>query len=250
MRGEEFQFHVGALAYGKQLPGARYIFRPKQGDVPDQLYAEIRRAEIAAQPAPDWNLLKLHTGEFGVTFLSYPDFDGDPHPALAEATKINLNTGAVTRTDYRSRTNPPILHRKETFLPVGDPRIPVFAALTTLEEEAGLYRDPTRIGLRVQWLALLKRLGLSYEGHELVRGGMAASADRALDDECMEVKRHRTAIKRYDLSKPVKQLLERGLLRKGDIFSHGATRSGTIRSRRADSLATLQIQNRERRPQR
>ena len=26
--------------------------------------------------------------------------------------------------------------------------------------------------------------------------------------------RHRTAIKRYDLSKPVKQLLERGLLRK------------------------------------
>jgi DNA phosphorothioation-associated putative methyltransferase len=30
--------------------------------------------------------------------------------------------------------------------------------------------------------------------------------------------RHRTAIKRYDLSKPVKQLLERDLLRKGDPF--------------------------------
>jgi DNA phosphorothioation-associated putative methyltransferase len=34
----------------------------------------------------------------------------------------------------------------------------------------------------------------------------------------VEVERHRTAIKRYDLSKPVKQLLERGLLRKNDTF--------------------------------
>ena len=200
------------------MPGARYIFRPKQGDVPDQLYAEIRRAEIAAQPAPDWNLLKLHTGEFGVTFLSYPDFDGDPHPALAEATKINLNTGAVTRTDYRARANPPILHRKETFLPPADPRILLFAGLTTREEEAGLYRDPTRIGLRMQWMALLRRSGLRHEGHELVPTEVAATGDRTSDTEIAEIKRHRTAIKRYDLSKPVKQLLERGLLRKGDTF--------------------------------
>ena len=33
-----------------------------------------------------------------------------------------------------------------------------------------------------------------------------------------EVARHRTAIKRYDLSKPVKALLERGLLRKQETF--------------------------------
>ena len=32
------------------------------------------------------------------------------------------------------------------------------------------------------------------------------------------VARHRTAIKRYDLSRPVKRLLERGLLRKDDTF--------------------------------
>ena len=60
VKAEEFQRSVGSLPYGKILPGARYIVRPEQDDVPDQLYAEIRRAEIAAQPAPDWNLLKLH----------------------------------------------------------------------------------------------------------------------------------------------------------------------------------------------
>jgi hypothetical protein len=87
---------------------------------------------------------------------------------LAEATKVNFKTGSVTRTDYRCRSNPPILHRKETFLPLSDPRIPGCAALTKQEEETGLYRDPSRIGLRAQWLTLLKRLGLTYEDHTLV----------------------------------------------------------------------------------
>ena len=159
---------VQALRHGKRLPDAVYILRPVQGDVPSGLWATIRRAEIAAKPDPSWNLLKIHTDQFAFTFLSYPDFDTDPHPALAEATKINLSTGSILRTDYRTRANPPILHRKETFLPPNDPRIPDFAALTKREEEAGLYRDPSRIGLRVQWLTLLKRLGLAYEGHSLI----------------------------------------------------------------------------------
>ena len=82
-----------------------------------------------------------------MTFLTYSEFEVEPHPALAEATKINLNTGSIVQTDFRQRVNPPILHRKETFLPPNDPRIPGLAALTKQEEEAGLYRDASRIGL-------------------------------------------------------------------------------------------------------
>ena len=123
MQSAEFQHAVRALHYGKNLPDARYIVRPAKGDLPEGLFAEIHRAEIAAAPASNWNLLKLHTNQFALTFLSYPDFDCDPHPALAEATKIDLNTGSILRTDYRTRANPPILHRKETFLPPSDPRI-------------------------------------------------------------------------------------------------------------------------------
>jgi DNA phosphorothioation-associated putative methyltransferase len=209
---------VKEARYGKRLPDAVYILRPAQGDVPPELWVTISRAEIAAQPDPAWNLLKIHTDHFAFTFLSYPDFDTDPHPALAEATKINLNTGSIVRTDYRTRANPPILHRKETFLPPNDQRIPDFAALTKREEEAGLYRDPSRIGLRVQWLTLLKRLGLAYEGHSLISVEKEVPETAEPEVESVEVERHRTAIKRYDLSKPVKQLLERGLLRKTDTF--------------------------------
>jgi DNA phosphorothioation-associated putative methyltransferase len=214
----DFQLAVHGLPYGKSLPEARYILRPSAGAIPQLLFAEIQRAEIAARPSPNWNLLKLHKNQFAITFLSYPDFDSDPHPALAESTKINLGTGSVIRTDYRSRANPPILHRKENFLPPADHRKTFFEKLTKCEEEAGLYRDPSRIGLRVQWLTLLKRSALTHDGHSLIsinRGGVE-SAERTFKP--IGVERHRTAIKRYDLSKPVKQLLERGLLKRNDMF--------------------------------
>ena len=156
MRGEEFIQAVDELPFGKVLPGARYIFRPRVNDVPPLLLAEIIRAGVAAGlKSDDWNLLKLHTKEHAITFLAYPDFDTDPHPVLAIATKINLRTGTIVRQDFRGRTNPPILHRKETFLSPDDPRAPEFAALTRQEEEYGLYREPSKIGLRLYWTTLL-----------------------------------------------------------------------------------------------
>ncbi|MBI4625799.1 MAG: hypothetical protein HY736_21585 [Verrucomicrobia bacterium] len=193
---------VESIHYGKRLPGATYVTRPRAEDIPPELWKTVCRAEIAAQPDPSWNLLKIQTDQVALTFLSYPEFDAEPHPALAEATRINLNTGLVSRTDYRYRSNPPILHRKETFLPPNDSRISSYAALTKREEEAGLFRDRSRIGLRVPWLTLLKRLGLGYENHTLVfvRGTRADAASENADQA--DVARHRTAIKRYDLSKP------------------------------------------------
>ena len=168
MRLDQFSLLVEQIPYGKKLPTAVYLMPTDQSLLPKGLLDVVRRAEVAARPDPAWNLLKLHTDQFAVSFLSYPDFETDPHPALAEATKINLNTGSVVRTDYRVRSNPPILHRKETFLPPSDQRVAVFACLTRQEEEEGLYRDVSRIGLRMTWQALLKRKRLTYEGHRLI----------------------------------------------------------------------------------
>lgn len=213
---ERFSKQAEQLGFGKTLPTAIYIARPLAGwPVSEQLAAQIRRAEVAAKPDPDWNLLKIHTNEAALTFLTYPDFDEDPHPTLAEATKINLNTGSVVRTHYRARSNPPILHRKETFLPKSDPRFERFAQLTAEEEKAGLLRNGARIGLRAYWESLLRKHGLGYEGHRLVkvrRPEVQEEAEPAL------VERHRTAIKRYDISRPVKLALDRGILQKRHKF--------------------------------
>jgi DNA phosphorothioation-associated putative methyltransferase len=202
--------------FGKKLPIAIYIHRPEPDwEIPVKLSEEIRRAESAAKPSNCWNLLKIHTNEKAFTFLSYPDFDSDAHPALAEATKININTGSVTHTDYRKRANPPILHRKETFLPNNDPRYETFARLTKQEEDAGLLKNTAQIGTRVHWLTLLKRHGLQIENHQLTK---IHKPDQAAFSEPAEVERHRTAIKRYDLSKPVKMALDRGVLHKRHSF--------------------------------
>ena len=217
----DLQYHrvcVASIPYGKKLPDALYLFRPRNEDVSLDVWNMICRAEIAAKPDPSWNLLKIHTREVAMTFLTYPEFETDPHPALAESTKINLNTGSIVQTDFRQRVNPPILHRKETFLPPNDPRISCYAGLTKQEEEAGLYRDPSRIGLRVQWLALMKRLNLDYEGHTLISRPSQRHELEPENGEELDIARHRTAIKRYDLSKPVKRLLERGLFRKSETF--------------------------------
>jgi len=204
------------LGFGKRLPTATYIVRPgEDAPVPETLRSVIRRAEVAAKPGPAWNLLKIHTNEAAFTFLTYPDFDENPHPALAEATKINLNTGTVVRSDYRKRSNPPILHRKETFLPSSDPRHTLFAELTKAEEAAGLLKDTARIGMQVHWQTLLRRHGLGFEGHKLVKLQREPS-DVAPDSAAVE--RHRTAIKRYDLSRPLKIALNRGLLQKRHTF--------------------------------
>ncbi len=217
MQAERFKTLTSDLEYGKSLPDAVYILRPKADEIASALFLEIQRAEAAAKPSPDWNLVKFHKDQTAITFLVYGDFFGEPHPVLAEATKINLKSGTVVQTDYRGRANPPILHRKETFLPTTHPRRDEFAALTKQEEEAGLYQNPTRIGHRQYWQTLLRQKKLKYEGHLLVSSSELEPI-ATLEDEAVPVERHRTAIKRYDLSKPVKTLLERGLLRKDDTF--------------------------------
>lgn len=216
--GTTYRRLIDSVPYGKRLPDAVYLHRPQRGDISEELLKEIERAEYAAKPSSDWNILKLHTREFALTFLSYPSFETDPHPRLTEATKINLTTGRVVRTEYRQRANPPILHRKETFLNANHPMREMFAGLTSAEEGAGLYRDCTRIGTAVYWQNLLQRKGLAYEGHQLVSAKTESTPQGPLRTGSAVVERHRTAIKRYDLSKPVKMLLGRGLLRKHDTF--------------------------------
>ena len=217
VQAERFKTLISDLEYGKSLPDAVYIYRPEAGEIAPELVLEIQRAQAAAKPASDWNLIKFHKHQTAISFLLYDGFWKDPHPALIEATKINLKTGTVIQTDYRGRSNPPILHRKETFLSPIHPRREEFATLTKQEELTGLYQQPTKIGYRQYWQALLRQKQLYYEGHKLVRRTDPVSVD-IVENEMPPVARHRTAIKRYDLSKPVKQILEHGILRTNDTF--------------------------------
>ncbi len=81
-----------------------------------------------------FNLVKFRTDELKLSFLAYPDFETDAHPALTRALTLDLVTGKARHTDYTSNLNPPILHGKETFLPEGHPLRGQFEELTKAEE--------------------------------------------------------------------------------------------------------------------
>ena len=82
---------------------------------------------------------------------------------------VHLQTFRVRERDYRESRNPPILHRKETFLTPEHPLYSKFSRLTRQEESKGLYEETTTIGTRRGWEQVLSVKRLTLRGHRVVR---------------------------------------------------------------------------------
>ncbi len=215
-----YQQLILSLAYGKILPGTIYLHREtdacRDGDLGKLLLALAQQHGIG----DEFNVVKFRTDALRLSFLSYPRFFEDPHPPLEDAVAIDLVSGRTYRTSYRDTLNSPILHRKELLLSPKDTRVPEFAALSAAEEQAGLYSNSAVIGFRINWERLLATRRLAFDGHSLVcltpvpddSGAVASSAP------AIAVDRHKTALTRYDLSKPVRSILEHGQLPPGSRF--------------------------------
>lgn len=154
---------------GKLTPSALYV----HAEALDSLSPTLRLFEGCARgyigQVDGANLVKLHRGEPKVSYLSYPEFECDPHPALAFAVTVHLQTFRVKSRRYTDSQNPPILHRKETFLTPDHPLYAKFARLTRIEESKGLYEDTSRIGARDGWNEVLSAKGLTFKGHRLLK---------------------------------------------------------------------------------
>ena len=66
------------------------------------------------------NVIKIHRRSGKLSYLVYPEFDDDPHPALLRSIRVNLRTRQIDGTDYaqtptrlcctaKSRSWPPII---------------------------------------------------------------------------------------------------------------------------------------------
>lgn len=211
-----FQKIVDDLPSGKKLPTATYFHWEALESFPESLRTLITGVENKVGLGNDFNVLKLHRKDFKISFLQYPRFFEDPHPKLARSVVVDLSTGKVRDDDYSQRANRPILHRKEAFLPAEHPKRALFEKLTHQEEEAGLYESPKTIGFEVNWKRLLSEKGLGYRGHGLVSLEQDEVSTTAKPN--WRIPRHKTAITRRELSKPLKLLVTHGLLRKDRAF--------------------------------
>ncbi|HEX8196382.1 MAG TPA: DNA phosphorothioation-associated putative methyltransferase [Pyrinomonadaceae bacterium] len=113
-------------------------------------------------------LIKFRADKPKVSYLHYPDFDTDPHPALHSSMGANLSSLWVDYRDYSTSENPPILHRKETFVASDYPLYEKFAKLTTQEEKYGLLENPVTIGTKNGWQERLDDKRLKLQGHRIV----------------------------------------------------------------------------------
>ena len=152
------------LGFGKFIGGALYLHYSGWGDLED-VARDWRRFIVDAQ-----NVLHRTEGIVGgytiaklqpesVSLLEYPFFSTEPFPKLSRSTLWKIGSGAVKVSEWRD--NPPILHRKELFVPPSEVKDD-WLMLTALLEALGAYEAPmSGMGRLNAWNARLKSLGVN-----------------------------------------------------------------------------------------
>ncbi len=154
--------------FGKLTPEALYVHVSAITQLPPLLRVYEGCARVLTGAVEGATIVKLNRLEPKVSYLVYPSFDAEPHPALAMSVRADLRRLDVRIRDFRSSKNPPILHRKELFVPEDYPGRAEFARLSAAEEEAGLFQASALIGTRDGWQQALAVRGLQVVGHRLV----------------------------------------------------------------------------------
>lgn len=154
--------------FGKLTPEALYVHVDAIHRLPPLLRVYVGAAERLTGDVADATIVKMHRQKPQVSFLLYPHFDSASHPRLHGSLVARLPQLRMSYKDFSQSSNPPILHRKETFVPHDYPGRDKFERLTKQEERAGLL-SATNIGRQDEWNELLTSRGYELRGHQLRR---------------------------------------------------------------------------------
>jgi DNA phosphorothioation-associated putative methyltransferase len=191
---------------GKLLPDALYVHVSALQALDPLLQDYESEARQIAPDVEGATLVKFNIGKPSISYLFYPEFDANPHPALQTSIQVNLNNREVNHRDYSNTENPFILHRKETFVTPDYPHYQQFAALTRQEEALGLLDNARASGNRLAWEERLAQFKVTFQGHSLLHRSLVNSQTSSI-----KIDRHKAAISRNDFSKPMRLALETSL---------------------------------------
>lgn len=232
----EYQRLVEAQSIGKKLPQAIYIHKSALSGVTSELAVfAVKLAKIFKLDQTQWDIIKFHRRDFKVSYLSYPSFLDYPYPALNSSVVIDLLNKKSSKSNYAASTNPPILHRRDTFVSKSDPNYDHYLSFTSEGEKIGLYKNTQRIGFQSNWNLLIKQKGYFLDDD----GRLQALSEKPPIESIVSpldgpIQRHRTAISRDRLSRPMYMLQQRGYLNGVyGILDYGCGRG--------DDLAELQL---------
>jgi DNA phosphorothioation-associated putative methyltransferase len=92
---------------GKVTPSAIYVHISALNDLPALLRVYEGCARALVGTVEGANLIKLSRDEPQVSYLEYPRFEEDPHPALRRSVICDLRGLTVKTRHFEDRTNPP-----------------------------------------------------------------------------------------------------------------------------------------------
>ena len=150
---------------GKLLPQDLYVHRSAVEELPTVLRVIVFAATRIIGTV-DYDIAKISLDGRAVSFLSYREFDDDPHPCLLRSVRVYLPRATYSVRNYSDSQNPPILHRKDAFVMPSYSHYAKFRGLTVAEEEFGLLSE-ANIGYRDEWEAMLRNRGVELNGHRL-----------------------------------------------------------------------------------
>lgn len=156
---------IADFPYGKKLPEDFYIHSTFEGELP----ALVRLVVFAAKNivgSVEYDVLKVRTSGRAVSFLTYENFDQDPHPRLSRSIVAYLPKADYSTRRYDQSSNRPILHRKDALVGPSYPLYDRFRKLTEQEETMGILGLPN-IGFEDQWRQVLLARKARIIGHEL-----------------------------------------------------------------------------------
>lgn len=154
---------------GKLLPAALYVHISALNEIDPKLRLYEGCASRNIGGMEDANIIKFHTDKPCISYLYYPEFESIAHPALQWSMLIDLRDLSLRFRDYSQQENPPILHRKETFLSQNHRLYSKFAKFTKSEEKAGLYSETKTIGNQRGWEKRLQSCDVQIKNHRVIR---------------------------------------------------------------------------------
>lgn len=236
---EQYKSFITTLKVGKQLPDAIYVHKSALPAVPEKLVSVLQTIATALKiNAEEWNILKLYKRDFKVAFLSYPDFENYAYPALQHSFTVDLTKLSLRKSSYANSDNPPILHRKEAFVQADFKLYELFKNITAEGEAIDLYENPRLIGFKKNWERIIEKKG--YFLNEFGRLCPKLIADTnivsVINDE-VQIKRHKTAINRNQLSQPM-QILARHNYFNGEysVLDYGSGKGDDMRELEAHGI--------------
>lgn len=168
---EAIVFACRASVVGKLTPTALYVHDSALQEIPALLRVYEGCARALVGTVEKATIIKLSRDSSAVSYLEYPNFEGDPHPALAVSVVCSLAQQRVRVRNFQRRSNPPVLHRKELFVSRFDPARAKYERLTTAEERIGLYEKPDVIGTQEGWRKVCLQAGAVFQGHRVTVTG-------------------------------------------------------------------------------